>query len=50
MCFRYMPRSACWCSGLGVAAEAQQKNDRQVRDIVRSLNSRVDDFRYSLGW
>ncbi|HMJ09184.1 MAG TPA: hypothetical protein VK468_09270, partial [Pyrinomonadaceae bacterium] len=34
--------------GLGAAVEAQQRNDRQVRDIVRSLNSRVDDFQYSL--
>ena len=34
--------------GLGSTADAQQRNERQVRDIVRSLNSRIDDFRYSL--
>jgi hypothetical protein len=34
--------------GLGATADAQQRNERQVRDIVRSLNSRLDDFRYSL--
>ena len=34
--------------GLGTAADAQQRNDRQVRDIVRNLNSRLDDFKYSL--
>jgi hypothetical protein len=34
--------------GLGTVANAQQPNDRQVRDIVRSLMSRIDDFRFTL--
>lgn len=35
---------------LGVAGQvdAQPRNERQVRDIVRSLNSKLDDFRYNL--
>lgn len=35
---------------LGVAsvADAQTRNERQVRDLVRSLNSQVDDFKYGL--
>lgn len=32
-------------------AEAQnRRNEREVRDIVRSLNSKVDDFQYSLNY
>ncbi|MGI8813580.1 MAG: hypothetical protein ACR2IH_13780 [Pyrinomonadaceae bacterium] len=34
--------------GLGGLAEAQQRDTRQVRDTVRSLNSRIDDFGYTL--
>lgn len=34
--------------GSATPADAQQRNERQIRDIVRSLNSRVDDFQYSL--
>lgn len=34
--------------GLAVTSDAQQRNDRQVRDIVRNLSSRIDDFRYSM--
>lgn len=37
-------------AGLGVQAEAQQRNERQVRDIARSLGSKVDDFQYSLNY
>ena len=29
-------------------AEAQQRNERQIRDIVRSLNSSVDDLQFRL--
>lgn len=38
---------------LGAAAESQaqnRRNEREVRDIVRSLNSKVDDFQYSLNY
>jgi hypothetical protein len=35
--------------GFAGAADAQRtRNEREVRNIVRNLNSRVDDFRYSL--
>ena len=29
-------------------ADAQRRNEREVRDIVRSLNSKIDDFQYNL--
>lgn len=29
-----------------VSAEAQRRNDREVRDMLRTLNSRLDDFSY----
>lgn len=29
-------------------ADAQRKNERQVRDLVRTLNAQVDDFQYGL--
>lgn len=38
---------------LGSAADLQaqnRRNEREVRDIVRSLNSKVDDFQYSLNY
>ncbi|MDQ3179784.1 MAG: hypothetical protein M3Q33_04615 [Acidobacteriota bacterium] len=35
--------------GLGAQADGQnQRSEREVRDILRSLNSKVDDFRYEL--
>ena len=34
--------------GITGQADAQQRNERQVRDIVRSLNSKLDDFQYNL--
>lgn len=35
--------------GFSVSADAQKtRNEREVREIVKSLNSRVDDFKYSL--
>lgn len=37
--------------GMTAGAEAQtRRNEREVRDIIRSLNSKVDDFRYSLNY
>ncbi|HVF31012.1 MAG TPA: hypothetical protein VNA22_08580 [Pyrinomonadaceae bacterium] len=35
---------------LGTAglAEAQRRNERQVRDLVRTLNAQIDDFQYGL--
>ena len=38
---------------LGAASDSQaqnRRNEREVRDIVRSLNSKVDDFQYSLNY
>jgi hypothetical protein len=34
--------------GLSVQADAQRRNEKEVRDIVRSLNSKIDDFSYDL--
>lgn len=34
--------------GLAGPADAQWRNEREVRDIVRNLNSKVDDFKYNL--
>jgi hypothetical protein len=37
-------------AGVSVQAEAQRKNDREVRDVVRSLNSKIDDFQSGLSY
>lgn len=37
-------------AGLSVQAEAQRKNEREVRDIIRGLNSKIDDFQYNLDY
>lgn len=37
-------------AGAAGFGDAQQRNDRQVRDLVRSLNSRIDDFQYTLDY
>ena len=29
-------------------ADAQRRNERQIRDLVRSLNAQIDDFQYGL--
>ncbi|MBA2334494.1 MAG: hypothetical protein H0V90_06110, partial [Blastocatellia bacterium] len=34
--------------GLAGQADGQRRNEREVRDIVRSLNSTIDDFEYGL--
>ncbi len=34
--------------GMFVSANAQKRNDRDTRDIVRSLRSKIDDFQYNL--
>lgn len=34
--------------GLASAADAQRRNDREVRDALRSLSAKVDDFQYGL--
>jgi len=31
-------------------AQAQNRNERQVRDLIRSINSQVDDFRFKLDY
>lgn len=37
--------------GMAAQADAQnRRNEREVRDIVRNLNSKVDDFQYTLNY
>ena len=36
--------------GLAGQADAQKRNERETRDIVRSLNSKIDDFKYNLDY
>lgn len=36
--------------GFAVQADAQKRNERETRDIIRSLNSKVDDFKYNLDY
>lgn len=36
--------------GLAGAADAQRRNEREVRDLIRSLNAQVDDFQYGLDY
>src|SRR5436190_22536483 len=31
-----------------ISAQGSRRNDRDTRDIVRSLKSKIDDFQYSL--
>ncbi|MEO6335104.1 MAG: hypothetical protein ABIO91_08985, partial [Pyrinomonadaceae bacterium] len=37
---------------LGTAglADAQARNERKIRDLVRSLNAQIDDFQYGLDY
>ena len=37
-------------TGLGINADAQRRDIKQVRDIVRSLASKIDDFQYGLSY
>jgi len=37
-------------AGVTLQAEGQHRNEKQVRDLVRSLASKVDDFQYSLSY
>ena len=34
--------------GFAATADAQKRNERDIRDAVRSLNSKLDDFEYNL--
>ena len=36
--------------GIAAQADAQRRNERQVRDIVRSLSTKIDDFQYGLDY
>ncbi len=38
----------CMLAGMIGVAQAQRRNDRDIRDAVRSLNSKIDDFEYNL--
>lgn len=35
-------------AGQAVSVDAQRRNDRDIRDAVRSLNSKIEDFEYNL--
>ena len=39
---------AAFIFGTAGLADAQKRNDREVRDAIRSLNSKLDDFEYNL--
>lgn len=36
--------------GLSVTVDAQKRNEREVRDLLRNLNAQVDDFQYGLDY
>lgn len=36
--------------GTAGVADAQRRNERQVRDLVRTLNAQIDDFQYGLDY
>jgi hypothetical protein len=36
--------------GFAGTADAQRRNEREVRDLVRSLNAKVDDFRFGIDY
>jgi hypothetical protein len=36
--------------GAAGSADAQRRNEREVRDIVRSLNSKIDDFKFGVDY
>lgn len=36
--------------GMAGTADAQRRNEREVRDIVRSLNSKIDDFKFGIDY
>lgn len=36
--------------GIAGQADAQRRNEREMRDIIRSLNSKIDDFQYNLDY
>ena len=39
---------AIFVLGTAGLADAQRRNERQVRDLVRTLNAQIDDFQYGL--
>ena len=41
--------AAIMLGAVGVT-DAQRRNDREIRDAVRSLNSKLDDFEYNLNY
>src|SRR5687768_14368174 len=34
--------------GMAGPADAQSRNEREIRDLVRSLNAQIDDFQFGL--
>lgn len=36
--------------GFTVTVDAQKRNEREVRDLIRSLNAQIDDFQYGLDY
>jgi hypothetical protein len=48
--FTAMAAVAIMILGTAGFADAQRRNERQIRDIVRSLNAQIDDFQYGLDY
>jgi hypothetical protein len=40
--------AAAFVMGIAFTADAQRPNSREVRDLLRTLNARIDDFDYNL--
>src|SRR4030095_16866662 len=36
--------------GMAGQADAQRRNERQIRDLVRTLNAQIDDFQYGFDY
>lgn len=41
---------AVFVLGTAGIADAQRRNERQIRDLVRTLNAQIDDFQYGLDY
>ena len=46
----YVTIGLMFCGFAGAANAQRTRNEREIRSLVRNLNSKVDDFRYSLDY
>lgn len=46
--FAFIAVMSFFVVGTAGLADAQRRNERQIRDLVRSLNAQIDDFQFSL--